>query len=621
MLGTDFLATSSQHIAEQEFSTPFFERTQNSVRFCFYLDSTNKLRAKVYVNNTSEEAILIKDLPAEWQNHLATPIKRKKLKELLRHSSFSYRNLNIYVAPGGFGLLGGWNEDVHRDRTFQWALKVFDGNKKWASYVANACKKVDEGATNPVKHCRHKSAQSWHFNVNRGHGSSRGGDIHDSRIEHAMERFHTALAKKEEGKDKQALETLGTGLHALQDCIAHLDRLVRKANLMGTHFYHHVRSALSSAGTSDTDDPRFIEDRFWSPKSNNQDDRRQGFSLRYTYTRDLTKKYLEAYKNNDLAFVNKISDEVIKRIDSLKQGLPLVEEVVQEADSDELPDIYRKFLKLIPKEAKHIRRKIGMAMAIEIPALPLSIDVSDGVLLELPITPLRPALPSASQELPKEEAKNTTTHTSTSSASNIAAIASNIDGYASLFAVLGKLAVDGWHKLIRPKQTIEYIPSQDLMAEIQNCQKQLDILSEEVRSFSANMLAKYNLKIKNLPQNVIQYAEQEIKQLRWSCEDYESDLRILQHQKHVTEKELSALKSEIEYMSQNACKEVEHKIKDFWMQQVPMPHNATRSFLARHQAAVCLASGYRPPALPRAIPMLALAGGAGEQETLRNNFS
>jgi len=484
--------------------------------------------------------------------------------------------------------LGGWNKDVHKHRTTEWAKEVFNGNAKWAGYVANSCQKVDKGKTNPVVHYRSKYAQSWHFNVERGHSSSRGGDFHDSRIERARERFRTALAKKKDGKDKQALQTLGTGLHALQDCMAHLDRLVRKANFMGTHFYHHVRSPFSSAGTSDTDDPKFIADKFWSPKSNNPKDHRDGFSLRYTYTRDLTKMYLEAYKNNDLAFINKISDEVIKRIDSLKRGLPLEGEVLQDVKFDELPDIYRKVLKLIPKEIKHKLPNRGGVMAMEIPGSSTPVDFFD-------ISP--PALPSKPQELPQESANT-----------NITSITSNLGGYAGLFAVLGKIAVDGWHKLTGPKQIVEYVQNQRFVVEVQNAQKQLDILQEKIKAFSIDTLAKYNSRTKNLPQAVANFIDQELKQLRWSCEDCQSDLTALQRQKHATEKELSNLQSNLKYLSKNACKEVEQRINDFWAQQAPISHAATRSFLIRHQTAVCLASGYKPLPLPTQRAVLAIGG-------------
>ncbi|MFA6409760.1 MAG: hypothetical protein WCW01_06270 [Gammaproteobacteria bacterium] len=589
----------------QPSSSPFY--VDKAQKFFFYIDEeSGKLRAEVKTGEVTQPGILIKGLPQEWQSHLTDPARQKKLKKLLEKSSFVYRNLDVHVAPGGFGLLGGWNKDVHQHRTLEWAKEVFNGNEKWVHYVAKSCQKVDTGKTDPVLHYKDKDAQSWHFNVNRGHSSSRGGDFYDSRIQHARERFRTALAKKKDGKDKQALQTLGTGLHALQDCIAHLDRLVRKSNLLGTHFYHHIRSPFSSAGTSDTDDPRFIADNFWSPKSNNPEDHRQGFSLRYTYTRDLTKMYLEAYKNNDLAFANKISDEVIKRIDSLKRGLPLEGEILQDVKFDELPDIYRKVLKLIPKELKQLRHEIGKARAMEIPGSPTPIDFVDFPQLALPSPSSQPALPSKPQESQHESANTTVT-----------AIASSIGGYAGLFAVLGKLAADGWHKLNGPKQVVEYVPSQRFVAEVQNVQKQLDILQEKIKAFSLDTLAKYSSKAKNLPQAVTKFIEQELKQLRWSYEDCQSDLVALQRQKHATEKELSNLQSNLEYLSKNACKEVEQRINDFWSQQAPTSHAATRTFLIRHQAAVCLASGYRPLALPSPRPMLAVSG----EEVLRNTSS
>jgi hypothetical protein len=88
MLGTDLLVNSSQQTTEQDFVAPFYECTQSNIRFSFYINAIGNLRAKVLLGGTLEDALLIKDLPKEWQSHLNTPIQKKRLKELLQRSSF-----------------------------------------------------------------------------------------------------------------------------------------------------------------------------------------------------------------------------------------------------------------------------------------------------------------------------------------------------------------------------------------------------------------------------------------------------------------------------------------------------------------------------------------------------
>ena len=127
--------------------------------------------------------------------------------------------------------LGGWGKDVHKDRTFEWCRDIL--GPAGAQLLADRCQWMDSGETNPVKHFKNKEAQGWHFNVNRGHGSNRDGDTNDSRIQHAIDRFNTALAKRKDGKAISAIETLAQGVHALQDIFAHLDRLVKKVRIGG----------------------------------------------------------------------------------------------------------------------------------------------------------------------------------------------------------------------------------------------------------------------------------------------------------------------------------------------------------------------------------------------------
>jgi RHS repeat-associated protein len=127
--------------------------------------------------------------------------------------------LNVYLYVGNYpigqtDIMGLWGTDVHYVATKRWAMAGLYPEQA-AEMIAAADEAVDHGARNPIT-----GDQSYHFNRNL-----RGGP--DTRLVHftnhlaAAKRLCTASLRND--FPEQAAVELGTGMHPLQDWVAHGD--------------------------------------------------------------------------------------------------------------------------------------------------------------------------------------------------------------------------------------------------------------------------------------------------------------------------------------------------------------------------------------------------------------
>jgi hypothetical protein len=294
-----------------------YRRQQGSTAYIFYADIHGKLNAEIICGGKKAQSAYIKNLPDEWQVNLNDANKLQKLLQIFEKCYFYVLNQDIYINARG---LGGWAKEVHLHRNKEWCQSA-GFNKQEAEIIARNCEEVDHGHTDPVKHFNNKEAQGWHFNINKGEDSKSAGDAGDSRIIHAIDCLQKALAKKKDNKAEAALGTLGRGLHSLQDTFSHTDHFVKRKKIkiknVNIVFYHHLKGR-----GIDADNPKYI-DAGRSPLSNNAADSKEGFSQRYTETREITLFYLNKYRLGANLTCEELASEVSTRLHSLENKVAL----------------------------------------------------------------------------------------------------------------------------------------------------------------------------------------------------------------------------------------------------------------------------------------------------------
>ena len=203
--------------------TKFYSRQQGSTTFNFYYSANKQLVAEIVRDGNTQQ--LQVDIPRDFQTDL-DEAKRNKLKTMFDQSYFGIQREKLLVNARG---LGGWNEDVHKGYTvvsgqvqpsndygtYQLALNV-DFRDSDAKIIADACQAVDQGKTGPYP----GQTPGRHFDEN-GNTWENWATENDSRMRYISTAFEEAMQLKREGKNRQSLRILGTGLHSLQDMFAH----------------------------------------------------------------------------------------------------------------------------------------------------------------------------------------------------------------------------------------------------------------------------------------------------------------------------------------------------------------------------------------------------------------
>lgn len=278
-----------------------YSRNQNGFIFNFYVDDqSGKLSAKVTKDGKSVEVFLIQGLP--WQKDLQDSGKKEKVRQALSDSYFRYIGDAVEVHPRG---LGGWGTEIHNGLknndgfetlglkgTYQWCVEL-GFSSKHAKWISEACDSVDSGHTSPKK-ISSSEAQGWHFDTNNNEGGPK-----DSRIFNTVDRLNNALAKAKSDRSKhskRALETLGHGLHPLQDIFAHTSQFVHRLPKMlpgyrGQHHFFYEKA-------SEADNPSYRNSKSSKPislQSMDGSDRIAKHSQRYTNTRIFSLFYLRCY--------------------------------------------------------------------------------------------------------------------------------------------------------------------------------------------------------------------------------------------------------------------------------------------------------------------------------------
>lgn len=190
-----------------KYSIKLYVRQQGNTVFNFYAKNERLIGEVVRDGNT--QRLSIGNIPPEFQVELNEE-KIAKIRRILDQCYFSVQGSKIIVNARG---LGGWNTDVHMDRTYQWTLTIIN-DQNIALTIAQACKSVDEGETNPDPRINSKATtpevQRWHFNINStSHPEYSSGD---SRITLAVNCMAQAIRMYHIEKlreRKQYLESLG----------------------------------------------------------------------------------------------------------------------------------------------------------------------------------------------------------------------------------------------------------------------------------------------------------------------------------------------------------------------------------------------------------------------------
>lgn len=169
-------------------------------------------------------------------------------------------------APYRYDFLGLWATDVHYAATKRWAVANSYPNDA-AELVGLADEAVDQGRTAPMPW----GDQSYHFNRNLNGGK-------DSRLQHFE--IHKGNAERlctiRTGYDlpHSAAVELGTGLHPLQDWVAHGDYGIYMTPTVWVH--HNSFSPQRQFGY-----PGNYPDMTWLDAVGSDDGRAAGTAMRY----------------------------------------------------------------------------------------------------------------------------------------------------------------------------------------------------------------------------------------------------------------------------------------------------------------------------------------------------
>ncbi|MHB9095190.1 MAG: RHS repeat-associated core domain-containing protein, partial [Eubacteriales bacterium] len=174
--------------------------------------------------------------------------------------------------------LGLWLSGVHFTDTYLWAID--EGfSLEDAEIIADYDDYVDE---NPDTGPMPWEDQSWHFDRSRVDNNL---STEDTRLVHFEEQLSLAYSYLEQGNREQALRSLGTALHPLQDIDAHMRQGI---NNEGGIYEPH--DDLSNNGKYDDTNWDFRNGQ-WVQVENEED------NSRWTSTRDATKVYLRLFYN------------------------------------------------------------------------------------------------------------------------------------------------------------------------------------------------------------------------------------------------------------------------------------------------------------------------------------
>jgi len=110
---------------------------------------------------------------------------------------------------------GLWGSDVHYERTRDWIASMPGVGKTIAERIARANDRTDSLTSGTGPYGAGTGDSSRHFDYDRGMG--------DSRLTHANEDMQRAINQWLQGDRDAALDTLGRGMHSLQDFYAHRD--------------------------------------------------------------------------------------------------------------------------------------------------------------------------------------------------------------------------------------------------------------------------------------------------------------------------------------------------------------------------------------------------------------
>lgn len=307
-------------------TSPFYSRKQGNYTFAFYIEG-GYLKAVVCGRDKAEQASSLKGISVEWQNGLDNAEKAAKVKRALDESFFTYQGSTVSVNLRG---LGGWGDNQHRgydgadedagepglwacirlkgfdensqrypvnggrgaQGTFQWAIDtgLIGERGLMAARIGYYANDVDyHGGTRPT-HLDH-IPQGWHFNVSR---NDTDGSKGDSRLVHALNNLVAAIGLRRQGSMAEAFNTLGRGLHALQDIFAHTAAFVEDfemnaADVLHWRFQFHRGQRA--------DNPNYI-DPGKSPKSKISEPEFDGHELsqRYSDTKTMTYLYLLLFR-------------------------------------------------------------------------------------------------------------------------------------------------------------------------------------------------------------------------------------------------------------------------------------------------------------------------------------
>lgn len=179
-------------------------------------------------------------------------ITEDPVKDGLNWYSYCAGNPVMFIDPSGL-----WGSKLHDNMT-RWIFSEYGLNSYHANVVAQANANTDSGSTGPMPW----QSQDRHFN--------RNSEGIDSRQQHAEDCLSSAISiwnmademynNGEIDEDErhnyrvQALETLGTGLHSLQDIDAHLDYGINDVSVI---IPHHTGMLSTPDHIAYFDDPQY----------------------------------------------------------------------------------------------------------------------------------------------------------------------------------------------------------------------------------------------------------------------------------------------------------------------------------------------------------------------------
>lgn len=284
-----------------------YSRMQFGKTFNFYINEEGRVSVGYMCDNQEERSLLINGLPSL---KLLGEDRKTVLYQILQESYFTVLGDSVQINGR---LKGGWGDEIHEGSTPSLCpygriisleqrsmkdaagnLRPVEGTLDWAidmgfaddqaHRIAASCVGVDAfwSGTYPVPFI---GDQSWHFNTTRR--ATTDGDIHDTRIQHAVEKLQEAVLEWGNARENftpSVLHALGRGLHPLQDVFAHTIPMVNK--YLGGMFQEHITSR------GQPDNPLYISNEEESPNTFVKISSEQFCSQRYSDTKTATYLYL-----------------------------------------------------------------------------------------------------------------------------------------------------------------------------------------------------------------------------------------------------------------------------------------------------------------------------------------